>query len=76
MSGFFGVLRLGNFGCLTEVLDAIVDWACPLPRPAQLSGTRRSNETRYLGLVVQIQANMDPSRCRIAFMSYLLGGHI
>jgi peptide chain release factor 3 len=69
---FFGT-ALGNFG-VSQVLDAIVDWAPPpLPRAAN-ERTVGPAEDAFTGFVFKIQANMDPKhRDRIAFMRICSG---
>lgn len=64
---------INNFG-VTEILDALVDYApAPLPR-ATTSREVEATEEKFTGFVFKIQANMDPAhRDRIAFMRICSG---
>ena len=69
---FFGS-AINNFG-VQEVLDALVDLA---PAPAERAAIQRivkPEEKKFSGVVVKIQANMDPAhRDRIAFLRVASG---
>ena len=69
---FFGS-AINNFG-VQEVLDALVDLA---PAPAERAAIQRvvqPEEKKFSGVVVKIQANMDPAhRVRIAFLRVASG---
>lgn len=69
---YFGS-ALNNFG-ITEILDALVDYA-PTPQPRDTETREiKPNEENFSGFVFKIQANMDPQhRDRIAFLRVCSG---
>jgi peptide chain release factor 3 len=69
---FFGT-ALNNFG-ITEILDALVDYAPAPQQRATLSRDVQPDEEKFSGFVFKIQANMDPKHHdRIAFMRITSG---
>lgn len=69
---FFGS-ALNNFG-VSEILDALVDYA-PKPQSRETESREiKPEETPFSGFVFKIQANMDPQhRDRIAFLRVCSG---
>ena len=70
---FFGS-AVNNFG-VQEVLDALVDLAPPPGSRAAIQRVVQPDEAKLTGVVIKIQANMDPAhRDRIAFVR-MASGH-
>ncbi len=69
---YFGS-AINNFG-VSELLDALVDYAPPPPPRKTLTREVVANEEKFSGFVFKIQANMDPAhRDRIAFLRICSG---